>query len=95
MFAVGTDYHAQLEQYAAQSGCLHKARVILPLQSVVELDCLLLGLNEGAAVTNAEWLSENLKQIGYNYFQIDEGYQYARGEYSNTDANLFLAEWGT
>ena len=27
--------------------------------------------------------------MGYTYFQIDEGYQYARGEYTTADANLF------
>jgi hypothetical protein len=47
------------------------------------------GLNQGAAITNAEWLAENLKQSGYNYYQIDEGYQYARGEYTTPDVNLF------
>jgi hypothetical protein len=39
--------------------------------------------------TNADWLSQNLKQLGYTYFQIDEGYQYARGEYTTADAALF------
>jgi alpha-galactosidase len=90
MFAVGTDYHAQLEQYGRAVGLLHKARVNTPTPiGWWSWTAYYFGLNEGAAVTNAEWLSENLKQIGYNYFQIDEGYQYARGEYSTPDANLF------
>ncbi|MGA7245635.1 MAG: PKD domain-containing protein, partial [Terracidiphilus sp.] len=45
--------------------------------------------NEGSAITNAQWLAENLKKSGYKYFQIDEGYQYARGEYATPDAKLF------
>jgi alpha-galactosidase len=90
MFAVGTDYHAQLEQYGRAVKLLHKARVNIPTPiGWWSWTAYYFGLNEGAAVTNAEWLSENLKQIGYNYFQIDEGYQYARGEYTTPDANLF------
>ncbi|MFY9855074.1 MAG: hypothetical protein WAK26_14480, partial [Terracidiphilus sp.] len=90
MFAVGSDYHAQLEQYGRAVGLLHKARVSTPTPiGWWSWTAYYFGLNEGAAVTNAEWLSENLKQIGYNYFQIDEGYQYARGEYSTPDAKLF------
>jgi hypothetical protein len=90
MFAVGSDYHAQLEQYGRAVGLLHKARVNTPTPiGWWSWTAYYFGLNEGAAVTNAEWLSENLKQFGYNYFQIDEGYQYARGEYSTPDANLF------
>ena len=90
MFAVGTDYHAQLEQYGRAVKLLHKARVNIPTPiGWWSWTAYYFGLNEGTAVTNAEWLSENLKQIGYNYFQIDEGYQYARGEYSTPDANLF------
>src|ERR1700734_2657438 len=47
------------------------------------------GLNEGAALTNAEWEAEHLKSLGYNIFHIDEGYQYARGEYTTPNATLF------
>jgi alpha-galactosidase len=90
MFAVGTDYHAQLEQYGSAIRSLHKARVktSTPI-GWWSWTAYYFGLNQGAAITNAQWLAENLKQSGYNYFQIDEGYQYARGEYSTPDANLF------
>jgi alpha-galactosidase len=47
------------------------------------------GLNEGAAVTNAQWLAQYLKPLGYDFFYIDEGYQNARGEYSTPNATLF------
>ena len=90
MFAVGTDYHAQLEQYGRAVKLLHKARVNVPTPiGWWSWTAYYFGLNEGTALTNAQWLSENLKQAGYNYFQIDEGYQYARGEYITPDANLF------
>ncbi len=90
MFAAGDDYHAQLEQYGHAVGKLHKARVDTPTpMGWWSWTAYYFGLNQGAAVTNAEWLAENLKRIGYNYFQIDEGYQYARGEYTTADASLF------
>ena len=90
MFAVGTDYHAQLEQYGRVAGLLHKARIDTPTpMGWWSWTAYYFGLNQGTAITNAEWLADNLKQSGYNYFQIDEGYQFARGEYSTPDANLF------
>ena len=90
MFAVGKDYHAQLEQYGRAVKLLHQARVSTPAPiGWWSWTAYYFGLNQGAAITNAEWLGENLKQSGYTYYQIDEGYQYARGEYSTPDANLF------
>jgi hypothetical protein len=90
MFAVGTDYHAQLEQYGHAIKVLHKARVDAPTPiGWWSWTAYYFGLNQGTAITNANWLAENLKQSDYKYFQIDEGYQYARGEYATPDANLF------
>jgi alpha-galactosidase len=90
MFSVGSDYHAQLEQYGRAAGLLHKARVNTPTPiGWWSWTAYYFGLNQGAAVTTAQWLSENLKQSGYTYYQIDEGYQYARGEYTTPDVNLF------
>ncbi len=90
MFAVGTDYHAQLEQYGQAVRLLHKARVnaSTPI-GWWSWTAYYFGLNQGTATTNAYWLAQNLKQMGYTYFHIDEGYQYARGEYTTADAKLF------
>jgi len=90
MFAVSADYHAQLETYGHVVGILHKARVTTPTPlGWWSWTAYYFGLDQGTALTNVEWLSQNLKGLGYNYFQIDEGYQYARGEYSTPDAHLF------
>lgn len=90
MFAVGTDYHAQLEQYGHVIKLLHKSRVDTPTPiGWWSWTAYYFGLNQGAAITNAEWLADHLKSSGYKYFQIDEGYQYARGEYTTPDTNLF------
>jgi hypothetical protein len=90
MFAVGADYHEQLEQYGRAVRVLHKARVDAPTPiGWWSWTAYYFGLNQGTAATNAHWLAQNLKQMGYVYYQIDEGYQYARGEYTTADANLF------
>src|SRR5205085_6007465 len=47
------------------------------------------GINENAALTNAEWMSSHLKNNGYVYVHLDEGYDYARGEYMTPDASHF------
>ncbi len=90
MFAVGTDYHAQLEQYGRAVRLLHKARVnaSTPI-GWWSWTAYYFGLNQGTATTNAYWLAQNLTQMGYTFFHIDEGYQYARGEYTTADAKLF------
>jgi hypothetical protein len=90
MFAVGTDYHTQLEQYGRAVGLLHKARVQAPTpMGWWSWTAYYFGINQGTASTNADWLAENLSQLGFRYYQIDEGYQYARGEYTTADARLF------
>ena len=30
-------------------------------------------INEGETLANADWLSQHLNSLGYNFFQIDEG----------------------
>jgi alpha-galactosidase len=100
MFAVGTDYHAQLEQYGRTVRLLHQARVsaATPI-GWWSWTAYYFGVNQGSMGTNADWLAENLRQWGYSYFQIDEGYQYARGEYTTADASRFplgiahMADW--
>jgi len=90
MFDVGSDYHAQLEQYGHAIKRLHHARVDTPTPiGWWSWTAYYFGLSQGTAITNAEWMAQNLKSSGYNYFHIDEGYQYARGEYTMLDANLF------
>ena len=90
MFAVGSDYHAQLEQYGRAVGLLHQARVKTPTpMGWWSWTAYYFGINQGTATTNADWLAQNLAQLGYVYYQIDEGYQFARGEYTTADAKLF------
>jgi len=90
MIAAGNDYHAQLEHYGEAVRALHHARVGVPTPiGWWSWTAYYFGLSQATADTNIEWLSQNLKSLGYTYFQADEGYQYARGEYTTPDANLF------
>ncbi len=90
MFAAGDDYHGQLEAYGAAIRELHHARVggenLLGWWSWT---AFYDKITSGDVLTNAQWLAQHLKSFGYNYFHIDEGYQYARGEYATPDATRF------
>jgi alpha-galactosidase len=90
LFSLATDYHEQLETYASLIRQIHHARTSAPpLMGWWSWTAYYFGLNEGAALTNAQWEAEHLKSLGYNIFHIDEGYQYARGEYITPNATLF------
>jgi alpha-galactosidase len=90
LFSVSRDYHEQLEAYGSLIRQIHDARVSAPpLMGWWSWTAYYFGLNAGAAVTNAEWEAEHLKSFGYDVFHIDEGYQYARGEYATPNAILF------
>ena len=92
LMGVSSDYHAQLETYGKLIRQIHHARTSAPpLMGWWSWTAYYFGLNEGAAETNAHFLSEQLKPLGYDLFHIDEGYQYARGEYATPDATLFPA----
>ncbi len=90
MFAAGPDYHAQLEVYGAAVRRLHHARVSsLPPMGWWSWTAFYGGMNEGEVLTNAKWLSQHLKSLGFNYCHLDEGYDYARGEYTTANATQF------
>lgn len=90
LFSVAKDYHQQLETYGSLIRQIHQARISAPpLMGWWSWTAYYFGLNEGAALTNARWEAEHLKSLGYNIFHIDEGYQFARGEYITPNATLF------
>ncbi|MGH8287611.1 MAG: alpha-galactosidase [Steroidobacteraceae bacterium] len=88
--SVDHDYHRQLETYGALIRRLHHARVTAPpLMGWWSWTAYYFGLDAGAALTNAQWLAQHFERYGYTLFHIDEGYQYARGEYTTANATLF------
>jgi alpha-galactosidase len=90
MFASGPDYHAQLLAYGSAIRRLHHARVSSEIPMGWWSWTAYYGaINEGETLANADWLSQHLNSLGYNFFQIDDGYEYARGEYVTTNATQY------
>jgi len=90
MFEAGPDYHAQLLAYGDAVRRLHHARVSAETPIGWWSWTVYYGaINEGEVLANGDWQAEHLKSLGYRYFQIDEGYQYARGEYTTPNATQF------
>ncbi len=90
LFSLDTDYHRQLETYGSLIRQIHHPRISGPaLMGWWSWTSNYFGLNEGAALTNAEWEAQHLKSLGYTIFHIDEGYQYARGEYTTPNATSY------
>jgi alpha-galactosidase len=84
MASLSSDYHGQLETYGETIRRLHHARVTAPTPiGWWSWTAYYFGLTEGPALTNAEFLSEHLLDLGYKFFHIDEGYQFARGDYTS------------
>jgi alpha-galactosidase len=90
LLQAGSDYHRQLLAYGDAIQRLHHARVSVetPL-GWWSWTAFYGGINEGVTLANADWQAEHLQSLGYKYFQIDEGYQYARGEYATANATQF------
>ncbi len=90
LLSVDSDFYHQLDTYGALIRQLHHPRISAPTpMGWWSWTAYYFGLNSGAALTNAQWESQRLKSLGYDFFHIDEGYQYARGEYSTPNATLF------
>ena len=90
MFTAGPNYLQQLEAYGKAVHRLHPFDV--PRRAPMgwwSWTAFYAGVNEGEVLTNACWLAEHLKSLGYTFFHIDEGYDYARGEYSIANAAQF------
>ncbi len=90
LFEAGKDYHRQLLAYGDAIRRLHHARADgeTPM-GWWSWTAYYGAINEGETLANADWQSQHLKSLGYKYFQIDEGYQYARGEFTTTNASQF------
>jgi alpha-galactosidase len=90
MFETGSDYHDQLLAYGDAVRRLRHARVSSETPIGWWSWTVYYGaINEGEVLSNGDWQAQHLKSLGYKYFQVDEGYQYARGEYITPNATQF------
>ncbi len=90
LLEAGPDYHKQLVAYGDAIRRLHHARVAgqTPI-GWWSWTAYYAAINEGETLANADWQAAHLKALGYNFFQVDEGYQYARGEYETANATQY------
>jgi len=90
MFEAGPDYHNQLLAYGDAIRRSRHARISSETPIGWWSWTVYYGaINEGEVLSNGDWQAQHLKSLGYNYFQIDEGYQYARGEFATPNATQF------
>ncbi len=91
MFAIGSGYHAQLENYGRAIRILHKPPVSIPapIMGWWSWTAYYYGVTQNTVLTNAAWLAQNLESLGYRFCFVDEGYQFARGEYATPDRKAF------
>jgi alpha-galactosidase len=90
MFAAGRDYRSQLDNYGRVIRELHHGRVSSDnMLGWWSWTAYYTKITEGTALTNAQWLAEHLKGLGYDYFHFDLGYGYSRGEYAMPNASQF------
>lgn len=90
LLEAGLDYHSQFMAYGDAIRKLHLARV--PTQTPIgwwSWTAYYGAINEGETLANADWQAAHLKSLGYNFFQVDEGYQYARGEYETPNVTQY------
>lgn len=90
MFAAGKHYHRQLEEYGKTIRLLHHARIDSKAPTGWWSWTAYYGnIDQTAALKNARWLTQHLKKSGFDYFHLDEGYDYARGEYTTPNRTKF------
>jgi alpha-galactosidase len=90
MFAAGRDYHSQLDNYGTVIRQLHHSRVSADnMLGWWSWTAFYTKITQGTALTNAQWLAEHLKVLGYDYFHFDLGYAYSRSEYATPNASQF------
>ncbi len=66
MFAIGSDYHGQLENYGRAIRILHKALVTTAAPiGWWSWTAYYYGVTENTVLTNAAWLKQNIESFGY------------------------------
>ena len=89
-FSVSQNYHAQLENYGEAIRVLHHPRIPSAAPwGWWSWTAYYFGLSQATAISNAQWLSQHLKDLDFDYFHIDAGYAYDDGEYMTPNATLF------
>ena len=90
MIAAGSNYYSMLDHYGAAVRTLHHPRPDTgPMLGWWSWTAYYSGITQGNTSTNAQWLAEHLLPLGFDYFHLDLGYSYARGEYATPNGAQF------
>ena len=93
MICLGDNIYTALENYAASTGKVNRARV----RSIVNGWCswfyTLAQVSEDEVLANAAFASKNLKKFGLEYVQIDEGYQRWHGDWEGNERFPHGMKW--
>jgi alpha-galactosidase len=90
LFAAGDNYYSILNDYGSAIRILHHPRIDSgPMLGWWSWTAFYSSITQGNVWTNAQWLAQHLKDAGYDYFHLDLGYAYARGEYTTPNRAQF------
>jgi hypothetical protein len=81
MIGLAPDPYLALESYAAAMGRAHQARLHSLVHGWCDWPFAFEGVTEEEVVRNAEFASRTLKPFGFEYIQIDEGFQRWHGDW--------------
>jgi hypothetical protein len=93
MLHVAADPYAALEEYADAMGTAQNART----RSIVNGWCswfyTLTGVSEDEVLRNTEFAAQQLRPLGLEYIQIDEGYQRSHGDWEGNERFPHGMKW--
>ena len=81
MLSLAQDPYAALEAYADAMGQAHTARVHSTINGWCDWFCAFEHITEEEVLRNAEFAARTLKPFGFEYVQVDEGFQRWHGDW--------------
>lgn len=93
MINIADDPYVALENYASTFGKINKARTNSIINGWCNWFYTYDQITEDEVIRNAEFASRNLKQYGFEYIQIDEGFQQWHGEWEGNNRFPHGMKW--
>lgn len=93
MIALAADAYSALEQYADAMGKVHPRRNRSIVNGWCEWFYTYEFITEDEVIRNAEYAAKHLKPFGFEYIQIDEGYQRYHGDWEGNERFPHGMKW--
>jgi hypothetical protein len=90
---IGKEIYSALEEYASIMGRINNARVSSVVNGWCNWFFTYEHINEEEVIRNAEFASRNLKPYGFEYIQVDEGFQRWHGDWEANDRFPHGLKW--